>query len=311
MLFLGAFLGADDLSMPFTPTPIEDDDILELTAAKVDTLYVTKNVTSDIDFVIPTEWDFDTIMYAEFEDNAEAGNITWRLDTVSHLVVRRRPVGEYNWMTLSVKEINVVEDFDIRGYDITTEDLEYEYAIFPVLNGAEGVYSSTIVDTPNTHLVIADETGVYKTIVTDGYCETTDLAPNAPIDTLLEKYPTIIRNTNAQYEQISVTATFLPVDENGECIDYDEIINNDRLRVLYGRKLKDFLSNGKVKILKNVDGQSWLVYVTTPPTDSADTIYYDRTLTFTCTEVGSLRSEEDLYEAGLSNVPEEWWYQSS
>ena len=196
MFFLGGFLGADQLSMPFTPTPIVENDILELTGAMVDTLYVTKDVESEIDFEIPTEWDFNTIMYAEFEDNAEAGNITWRLDTVSHLVVRRRPVGEYDWITLAVKEVNVVEDFDIRGYDIMTEDLEYEYAIFPVLNGAEGVYSSTIVETPNTHLVIADSTGVYKTIVTDGYCETTDLAPNTPVDTLYEKYPTIIRNTN-------------------------------------------------------------------------------------------------------------------
>ena len=40
----------------------------------------------------------------------------------------------------------------------------------------------------------------------------------------IEKYPTIIRNTNAQYEEISVTATFLPTDEDGECIDYEEIL---------------------------------------------------------------------------------------
>lgn len=308
MLFLGTFLGADELSMPFTPTPIVDNDVIELTGAKFDTLYVTKDVESEIDFNIPKEWDFDTIMYAEFDGDANAGNITWNLDTVSHLVIRRRPVGEYDWITLAVKEVATLEDFDIKGYDKTTEDLNYEYAIFPVLYGAEGVYSSTFIETPNTHLVIADATAVYKTIVTDGFCETVDQAPNAPITTLYERYPTIIRNTNAQYEEISVTATFLPVDENGECIDYDEVINNDRLRVLYSRKFKDFLSNGKAKILKNVDGQTWLCYVTTPPTDSADTIYYDRTLTFTCTEIGSVRSEKDLFEAGLSDVPEEWWF---
>lgn len=308
MLFLGSFLGADSLSMPFTPTPIVDNTVLELTGAKVDTLYVTKDVERPIDFTIPTEWDFDTIMYAEFDNNAEGGNIDWTLETVSQLIIRRRPVGEYDWMTLQVKYVETVDDFEFKGYDITTESLEYEYAVFPALNGAEGVYASAIVDAKNTHLVIADSTGVYKTIITDGYCETVDQAPNAPIVTLYNRYPTIIRNTNAQYEEISVTATFLPVDEEGECIDYDEIINNDRLRILYNRKFKDWLSNGKTKILKNVDGQAWLVYVTTPPTDSADTVYYDRTLTFTCTEVGNLKSEEDLYEAGLSDVPEEFWY---
>ena len=309
MLFLGSFLGADYLSMPFTPTPIVDNNVLELTGAKVDTLYITKDVQREIDYTIPTEWDFDTIMYAEFDGNAEGGNIDWTLDTVSQLIIRRRPVGEYDWMTLQVKDVETVEDFEFHGYDITTESLEYEYAVFPILNGAEGVYASAIVDAKNTHLVMADSEGVYKTVLTDGYCETVDQAPNAPITTLYERYPTIIRNTNAQYEEISVTATFLPYDdETGECIDYEEIIKDDRLRVLYNRKVKDWLSNGKTKILKNVDGQAWLVYVTTPPTDSADLVYYDRTLKFTCTEVGNLKSEEDLYEAGLSDVPEEYWY---
>lgn len=308
MLFLGGFLGADALSMPITPTPMTTNNVLELTGAKVDTLYVSKDVERPIDFSIPTEWDFDTIMYAEFNGDAEAGNIDWTLETVSQLIIRRRPVGEFDWMTMMVKDVNTVEDFEFHGYDITTEDLEYEYAVFPVLNGAEGVYASDIVDASNTHLVIADSTGVYKTIITDGFLETVDQAPNAPVVTLYDRYPTIIRNTNARYEEITVTATFLPVGEDGECVDYDEIINNDRLRVLYSRRIKDFLTNGKTKILKNVDGQAWLVYVTTPPTDSADTVYYDRTLTFTCTEVGSLKSEEDLYEAGLSDVPEEFWY---
>ena len=103
----------------------------------------------------------------------------------------------------------------------------------------------------------------------------------------------------------------MPVDEddNGEeCMDYAEAVEDDRRRILFNRKIKDFLSNGKAKILKNVDGQSWLVYVTTPPTDSAGNDYKDRTLAFTCTEIGSLDSEQDLYDNGLSDIPEEWWY---
>lgn len=308
MLFLGSFLGADDLSAPVTPTPAKDSTIMELTGARLDTLWVSKDVDSEIDFNIPPEWDFNTIMYAVFDENAEAGNIDWTLDTVSHLVVRRRPVGEYDWITIQVKEINDIEDFYFRGYDITTESLEYEYAVFPMLDGAEGMYTSAIVDSRNTNLVIADSTAIYKTIITDGFCDTTDQAPNSVVPTLYEKYPTIIRNTNAAYEEITVTATFLPVDEDGNCIEYEDLMKDNRLWVLYNKKFKEFLMNGKTKILKNVDGQAWLVYVTTPATDAADTVYYNRKLTFTCTEVGSLKSEEDLFEAGLLNVPEEWWY---
>lgn len=311
MLFLNAFLGADECSIPFTPTPIKENDVVEITGAEVDTFYATKDVESDVAFEAPDNWDFNTVIFPKFNDSAEGGNTDWTVDSLSHLIVRRRKQGEYKWMTLKVQEVHDVSDFSFSGTDITTSNAVYEYAIFPSLNGAEGNYSSIMVDVKNTHLVIADKDEIYKTVFTDGSCETVDQAPNNPLITLYGKHPTIIRNTDANYEEISVNASFLPVDkdDNGEeCMDYAEAVEDDRRRILFNRKIKDFLSNGKAKILKNVDGQSWLVYVTTPPTDSAGNDYKDRTLAFTCTEIGSLDSEQDLYDNGLSDIPEEWWY---
>ena len=87
----------------------------------------------------------------------------------------------------------------------------------------------------------------------------------------------------------------------------DQDLNSDLRKYYFGRKTYERL---------NRIGYYFKVFDTRPQchlryadgTQISDTIYYDRTLTFTCTEIGSLRSEEDLYEAGLSDVPEEWWY---
>lgn len=311
MFFLGGFLGADECSIPFTPTPVESNNVVELSGASFDGFYISKNIDA-VPTSLPSDWDFDTIMLANFNDNtAEAGNYAWNLKNTSHLLVRKRIKNEYDWQTVAVHPISELKDFDFDGIDIATENNDYEYAIFSYLNGAEGKYTSSYVSSENNELVIADKTGIYTTILTDGYCDTTDQAPNATVTTLYGKYPTIIRNTDAQYEEIAVTATFLPLKtESGECIDANEATEDDRTRILYQRKLKNFLSNGLPKILKNVDGQAWLVYITTPPSDNADSAYNDRKLTFTCTEIGSIHSEKDLYEAGISDVPEEWWFQS-
>ncbi len=308
MLFLGAFLGADELSMPFTPTLIGDDDILELSGACFDGLFVTKDLDAEPN-LLPSEWDYDTIMLAQFNDyHAEAGNYGWNLNNTSHLIVRRRATNEYDWTTIKVQPIHSIDDFAFDGIDMATESRDYEYAIFSYQQGAEGNYTSAYITSKNSDLVVADSSGTYTTPFTDGFCNTVDNAPSSVVTTLYDKYPTIIRNTNANYEEITVNASFLPnKNEEGECIPYDDVVENDAMRVLYQRQTKDFLSNGLPKILKNVDGQVWLVYITTPPSDSADTTYSDRKLTFSCTEIGSVRSEKDLCEAGLLDIPEEWW----
>ena len=315
MFFLGYnFLGADETAIPISPTIPKDDTSIELSSVMADTLAVTKNIEFEPTAEVNSEWDFDTILIADFNQDTIAGNVKWALETISHIAVKRRVVGSYKWVTLAIQEVNDVEDLNIGGTDITSESLEYEYAIVPILNTIEGDYSSATVDVTNSDLVLIDKTGIYHTPLTDGYCDTTDVHPNQVLELLHNRYPTIVRNTMANYETINVTGNFLPYDKDGDCIDmsiFEDTPQNDRRRHLYAREVKEFLTNGRTKILKNVDGQCWLVYVTTPPTDSADNYYNIRKLTFTCTEIGSLKSEEDLYYAGLLDVPEEWWSSNS
>lgn len=317
MFFLGYnFLGADETAIPISPVIPKDNDAIELSGVMADVLAVTKDVTFEPTAKINKEWDWDTILIADFNDDTFAGNVKWDINAISHVTIKRRIVGTYKWVTLAVQEVNDIDDFNLSGTDITAESLEYEYAIVPLFNnGAEGEYYSTpTVDVTNSDLVVIDSTGIYHTPLTDGYCDTTDVHPNSVLELLHNRYPTIVRNTEANYETINVTGNFVPFDDEKNCSfnkALDGTPQGDRLRHLYARQVKEFLTNGKTKILKNVDGQCWLVYVTTPPTDTADGYYNIRKLSFGCTETGSLKSEEDLYYAGLLDVPEEFWSQSS
>ena len=306
MFFLGYdFLGADETTVPISPIVAKDDTMVEIRGVEADILVVTKDVDFEPTKDVNEKWDVKTVLIATYDYDTLAGNVEWTLDTVSHVAVKRRVVGEYKWITIAYHAVGDLKDFNVSGTDITTEGLKYEYAIVPILNGAEGQYSSVIADVTNTDLVIIDKTGVYHTPITEGYCDTTDVHPNSVIEPLRQKYPSVVRNTIANYETIQVEGNFVPLNEEG-CADANSL-DDDRTRVLYQRAVKDFLTNGRTKILKNVDGQAWLVYVTTPPTDSADGTYNVRKLSFGCTETGSLRSESDLFYAGLLDVPERYW----
>ena len=311
MFFLGYnFLGADELTCPVTPTLSKESTTIELSSVKTDVLSVTDDITFTPTAEIDRTWDWDTILLADFNGDSYAGNVKWVIDKLEYILIKRRIVGEYKWTTIAIKEMPTdreitEEDYNLTGTDLTAESLVYEYAIVPIIDGIEGEYASITLDLRNYDLVLLDKTGIYHTPITEGYCDTTDVHPNSVIEPLHNRYPTVVRNTLTNYETIQVEGNFIPVDDNN--CTYFEASDDDRTRVLYQREVKEFLTNGRTKILKNVDGQCWLVYVTTPPTDSADGTYNVRKLSFGCTEIGSLKSESDLYYAGLLDVPEEWW----
>lgn len=313
MIFFGSVLGADIMSVACTPTDVEDINNVELSNGIYDELFATNDVESELEQNIQQEWDFDTVLHATFDGNALAGNINWTKNTVSDIAIKRRKVGEFKWITLETKKVNSVDDFSIIGIDKTaTPNYEYEYAIVPVLNGMEGNYSTALpLNVKSDCLVILDKDEIWSTVVTDGFCDEVSNVPNSTITTMNDRYPTIISNTSANYKTITVNCEFLPTNEtNDGCSSIVDNIASEVVKITNNNEaFMEFLNNRKAKLLKNIDGRMWLVYITTPPTNSADGTYLMRKITFGCTEIGNINSEEDLYYAGLITSAEEWWNQ--
>ena len=312
MIFLGTILGADPLSIPLTPTAKVNNTRVRIKNGIFDSLYITKDVTSPMTATKPTSWTFDTILYAEFDNTTKAGNLLISIDVITDLIIKRRRTDQFQWITLETKDIlhdpdmtyeEKVAQMEMHGADRTAQiGYSYEYAAVPVLNGIETEYSTGTVYTDCRGICILDDTEIWVTSLVDDNFNTTAVVPNSVVETMWDKYPTIVRNTNANYEQITVTGSFIKGFEDCEVKWDDEVGNME-----YNRAFYDFLRNGRPKLLKATDGRIWLVYVTTPPTDNWDDSTGMRKITFGCTEIGSALLEEDLYDANLITATEEWW----
>ena len=305
MMFFGDLLSGNVMSVPCTPTDIDNITKVELSNGWYDDLRITHNVEEELSSEVNQDWDWDTILHAKFDDSVGAGNVLWNFDTVSHLLIKRKKVDDFKWITLEVHKIETIEDFNIRNIDKTAKpNYQYQYAAVPIKNGVEDFYSTCDVEVKSNCLVIIDKDEIWYTNLTDNYLDSTSVTPNTVVETMYDTYPTIVRNTNANYETIDVSAQFFPVSEDDNCsID----IENDQRRIDYSDKVKMFLRNGKAKILKSEDGRCFLGYVTTPPTDTADSDYRNRKISFSITEVGNIENEQDLYDNGFSDVTQEWW----
>ncbi len=305
MIFCGSMLCADIMSVPCAPADVHHINRIELSNGRYDDLRVTENVTEELSGEVTQDWDFDTILHAKFDGNTSAGNVNWDFNSVSHLIIKRKKSDEFKWITIRVQKVEKLEDFNLRNTDLTAvPNCEYQYAAVPVINGVEGFYSVDNVDVKSSCLLIADRDGIWCTDITDNYLDNTSIVPNSVVNTMYDRYPTIVGNSAANYEEVTVNAQFFPNDGNG-CI---HISDNDKERISYNKQAKMFLRNGNAKILKSIDGNVWLCYVTQPPHDTAVDSYKNRKLTFTCTEIGQTDSEEDLYLAGfIPTVTEEWW----
>lgn len=309
MIFLSKpMFSADVMSVPCTPTGVDDITTITLSNGWYDDLRVTQNVTEPLSSEVNHYWDWDTILHAKFNDHTSAGNVDWNFKEVSHLLIKRKLADEFQWITLDVRKVSKIEDFNLKNVDLTAiPNCEYQYAAVPIINGMEGFYFKDNVSVTSHCLMIADRDEVWCTNITDNYLDNTSVVPSSIVTTMYDRYPTIISNSAANYEEITVNAQFFPTADD-ECT-YE--LYDDKKRIAYQQKAKRFLRNGNSKILKSIDGNVWLVYIHQPPSDTATDNDQNRKLSFGAVEIGDIHSEEDLWEAGLisETVTEEWWNQ--
>lgn len=306
MLICGSNFAGGGSACAFTPTCLENINYVELKNGIYDDLFITKATAFESGIACPKEWDFNTVLWAEFNSTANAGNVDWNLETTSHIVLKSRTDGRFKWKTLAVKELHSIEDFAMNYPDYSVASGQpVEYAVVPVLYGSEGIYSSTKTVSGFDKMFLIGGGTVWGTEITDGFCDTTRNIPSSTVELLNSKYPVFVRNTIANYDTGSCRGSFVPLDEESCEFAYDSA--QDYRRIRYQKEFMDFLCDSVPKILKLPDGRLWLVQVTPNPADTAKQEYNDREISWSWVEVGDINSEEDLYYLGLSNIEPEWW----
>lgn len=308
MLFFSSILCGDISTPTITPTAINDINYLQASGIYYDDIYITRNVTYTPTTEIPQDWDEDTIFHAKYDGDLTAGNVNFRYKDIEDgvVLVKRRQTSGFHWITLQANGVYDPEDLRFKFIDYTAApDTEYEYALVPIIGGTEADYYRERITPTTERLVIVDNSALWATIVTNGFCDSQRNTAPGVVDTMNNKYPTIIHNGMANYDTVSVTAGWFPAEEDDCTLMIGEEYNHWVSQ--YAKRFMDFLTNRKVKMLKNVDGRMWLCYVTTLPSNTARDVYWDREINFGVTEIGDVEGEKALYDAGLIGAGEEWW----
>ena len=301
MIILGnSFLSAD---YSYSPTPTYVDNIREVSVgnAKFDTFLVSNNPDMEKTFDVPTTWDQYTLLLSTYDGDTSAGNVDYTLKNTSDVLIKRRIKGSYDWTTIYHKHIETIEDFDILFLDkYCKNNKTYEYAYVGVLNGAESNYNIVEVDSKFKGMFIMDQDNIYGTMLNLGRCDTTRNHYLSKQEYPAQKYPGAYSYSQSNYDSGEASGYFVRFDSEN-C----EFLINDN--VDYMKEIIDFLTNHKPKILKLEDGRIWLISVDGMPTDVEDGHYLHRIISFAWFESGNYNSEEDLYDADLIDVEEQYW----
>lgn len=279
----------------YVATDVSSISGVTVKSAVYDELFISKNKDYAYTNEISQTWDFDTILHALFNGNLHAGNVDFTVSQVSKIRIKRRKMNSYNWITLFEVPIDSADDFDFERIDrFARSNIEYEYALVPVLGGAEGNL--------NINSVKSSFGGIYLMEKESGYgsdLETTlsvnKNRPNSIVNTLGRKMPYVITNGLNNYYSGQVSTIFINQDQQTCDLDTEHGWE-------YRDSILDFLCDGNPKILKHEDGRMWMVQVTDTPSESESPHPDFPTTTFDWVEIGSVDSTNDLYSNNFIDV---------
>lgn len=229
---------------------------------------------------------------------------------ITNLLVKRKDVSQVGsqWLTLHSVPITQASDMDFTYIDFLNQyGKKYQYALVPVLaqdqSGVvvqiEGGYTvSDNVDSIFDGVYIADQTNVERVKAGVGYGNidmNQGVGSITPIDS---KYPIVITNSQNQYHNGSIHGKIVPNDfySNGNLSRIDMVNKRD--------ELEQFLTNKRAKIIKDWNGNIWLVMILSNVACTFDDNYGMGMVEFSAdwVEIGDPTTQQDLYNAGLINV---------
>lgn len=294
--FIGYNFCADGNALDPTPTNVNNITKTRLQNGIFDHFNATRNVTFDYSSIIPTDWDIDTIMDADFKGNISAGNVNQVASGITGIRMKRRVKGTFDWITLKELPVKKSEDLSFVVTDnLNAYNVEYEYAFVPMLGDVEGNYIIESILSKFEGVFICDADTVFKFMAGVEYSNNTANQQIGVFQPYNRQFPVIVSNSVLQYKTGSIGGWVLPEGfEANRVIDRTAITKEKEI-------LLKFLTNKKPKIIKDMNGNNWLVYFTGNPNMSYDNNYGQGMVKVNAewTEVGDPNDKNDLYENGL------------
>lgn len=294
--FLGYNFVQDGNSLDIAPTSVNNVTTVQVQNGIFDHFHLTSNVTSDYSPIKNTEWAYLDIIVANFDGNINGGNVDFLLQYLTAIKVKRRIKSTFNWVTLKTVTVKAFEDLNFAFNDyIAANNTDYEYALVPILNGAEGDYITNSITSQFKGVFICEKDSIYKFYAGVAYGTGKRVKKIGVFEPYGSKYPVIVANAKTNYYSNSISFTVLPLDyEKNRIMDRYEI---NKLT----EEILNYITNNKAKIIKDWNNSIHLVYPSSEPN-----ITYDNNwgmgkvdISFDYVEVGDANNEKDLMEFGL------------
>ena len=294
--FLGYNFCSDGNCLDPVPTSIDNITSTQLSNGIFDHWYLTSDTREPYPTTIPDQWDYTTIMDADFNGNVAAGNVDFTLAQITGFKIKRRVIGTFDWITLVELPVATLEDLKVSFNDnLNSNYTNYEYALVPMLNEIEGDYITNEVLSQFDGVFICDLETVYKFYAGVEYGDGTRVQKIGVFEPMGRKTPVVVSNALTNYETGNVQGTVLPSD-------YGQTGTYQPLALVQERKeLLDFLTNKKAKVLKDWNGGTWLMMVVDTPTITYKTGsgMALANVGFNYVTLGDSNNQTDLYNSGI------------
>lgn len=229
-------------------------------------LYITQDTTTDYFTNPPTAWDDDTVFWATFDGDLNAGDITekvaYLLNNVAQIKVKRAIKGTEDWITLRTYNIDDERANLTFSFNDNTavNDTEYTYAVVYVSKntGAESEYITADVLSKFRGTFIGDMDTMYKFIADVSYGNTEKHQNVGMFEPIGRKFPIYVANADTNYSAGNMKGKIL-----GDYLDTNILDRKQIVQIT--NNVLNFLTNKKAKILKDSNGNAWIVVITDNP----------------------------------------------
>lgn len=240
--------------------------------------------------------------FYENSDNFEASDEANTLYSNSNAVFYRFQIISTSGTALSTEDSNgLVIYTPSDGYvTIDFSDLyaagrnaEYEYALSPVASGIELGYIKTTVKSSFDGAMLTDGKKIYRIMLEPKVESLNKVRSAAIVETMGNKYPYLFYGSEANYYTGSFSGVGIRFQHTDDSFDIE---GGNAFR----DELTSWLTNTNAKVLKMSDGREWLIGVNGNITVSCSEHIDKGMLEFEFVEIGSIESEYDMYNNGLS-----------
>lgn len=257
---------------------------------------LTQDVTSPMSTIIPVTWTAMTLLDCNFDENISGGSLDNITQNVTSIKIKRRIKGEYKWITIKEIPINSVEDFTFAFNDtLSASGMIYEYAYVPIIGNIEGAYGINEIETNFKGVFICDINTAYRFYTGVEYGTTSSVQKVGTFEPFGKKYPVIVSNGNTQYDEGSFSGDIFP-------LNFYQTNEIDRVQIVKERNtIINFLNNKKPKILKDHNGNCWLICIIGKPSTNYNNNYGMGTIKVGAewVEIGDYNNSSDLFNANL------------